>query len=328
MEGGASDSIRRGVYAPCKAKTPAWYRAAREKESARTMQTKQNNLVLETAFAYAALGWKVFPLYGVSVVGFGCNELVCRCRAGGRCEHPGKHPACEHGFLDAACEKRILYYWFAKQPKQNIAIATGAASQILIVDEDRRNGGHETLAQLEREHGKLPAGDNVVITGNGRHIYLGYPPGAPIASGADYFGPGLDCKADGGYVVAPPSRHYSGKFYEWQSGRIPDRLPEPPPWLVKLARDGSARVHHGGGGRRNGTTPDILTKDHVIGRRIAEALGAKDHGSYWKLRCPACGYHGGAALYPRVGGRVYAICFAGCSRDEITGAIVEAVKND
>jgi DNA-binding transcriptional regulator YiaG len=57
---------------------------------------------------------------------------------------------------------------------------------------------------------------------------------------------GLDIRADGGYVVSPPSTHPSGKRYEWI---IPPRgldpygaLPAPPPsWLMELLSKHRAR---------------------------------------------------------------------------------------
>ena len=51
-------------------------------------------------------------------------------------------------------------------------------------------------------------------------------------------GPGLDVKADGGYVVAPPSIHPSGDLYTWEVEHHPDDVPlaECPAWLVNLLR--------------------------------------------------------------------------------------------
>jgi hypothetical protein len=33
-------------------------------------------------------------------------------------------------------------------------------------------------------------------------------------------------RSKGGYVVAPSSQHYSGKYYEWQSLSVPEPLPD------------------------------------------------------------------------------------------------------
>jgi hypothetical protein len=46
----------------------------------------------------------------------------------------------------------------------------------------------------------------IVSTGNGRHIYYRHP-GGTVKNSAGQLGVGLDVRADGGYVVAAPSRH-------------------------------------------------------------------------------------------------------------------------
>ena len=58
-------------------------------------------------------------------------------------------------------------------------------------------------------------------------------------------GPGIDVRARGGYIVAPPSRHASGRLYYWSVDHHPADVPlaEPPPWLLALLakRTGTVR---------------------------------------------------------------------------------------
>ncbi len=49
-------------------------------------------------------------------------------------------------------------------------------------------------------------------TGSGMHYYFKHP-GGEVRNSAGRLGPGLDIRADGGYVVAPPSRHPNGRTY-------------------------------------------------------------------------------------------------------------------
>ena len=57
-----------------------------------------------------------------------------------------------------------------------------------------------------------------------------------MRSSAGQIGDGLDVRADGSYVVAPPSRHRSGRAYRWIV--LPDHVAELPPipaWLLQRA---------------------------------------------------------------------------------------------
>jgi putative DNA primase/helicase len=56
--------------------------------------------------------------------------------------------------------------------------------------------------------------------------------------------PGIDIRADGGFVVAPPSRHKSGRIYAWEISCHPDetQLAELPEWFLTLASKGKEKV--------------------------------------------------------------------------------------
>jgi hypothetical protein len=59
-------------------------------------------------------------------------------------------------------------------------------------------------------------------------------------------GPGVDIRARNGYAVTPPSRHISGRLYEWSVDHHPAHIPlaDVPTWLVeRLAeRPGAAKA--------------------------------------------------------------------------------------
>jgi len=57
----------------------------------------------------------------------------------------------------------------------------------------------------------------ITTTGtDGQHYYFKHP-GGHIRTGAAVFGPGVDVRGDGGYIVAPPSIHPNGNIYTWKS---------------------------------------------------------------------------------------------------------------
>src|SRR5262249_15110124 len=51
-------------------------------------------------------------------------------------------------------------------------------------------------------------------TGKGWHIVFGHP-GGHVKSGSKFL-PGMDSRADGGYIIAAPSSHISGGQYCWK----------------------------------------------------------------------------------------------------------------
>jgi hypothetical protein len=163
--------------------------------------------VLATALALASRGLHVFP---------------CRPRA--------KEPATAHGLLDATCDTDVIKSWWHTEPAANLAVRTGAISNLVAIDVD--GGEAETaLAQLEAEHGVLPPSVET-ITARGRHIWFRHP-GGTVPNSASKIAEQVDVRGDGGYVLAPPSMHPSGRRYAWSVDCAP-RMADLPPWLLDL----------------------------------------------------------------------------------------------
>lgn len=122
---------------------------------------------------------------------------------------------------------------------ENIGIATGARSGLVVLDVDFGHGGEETLAALTAVHGTLPDTPIAKTGGGGRHILFAHP-GFDIRNSAGKLGKGLDIRGDGGYIVAPPSLHPSGARYEWDMAHLPSSTPlaHMPQWMIdKLTTD-------------------------------------------------------------------------------------------
>ena len=120
-------------------------------------------------------------------------------------------PEGSHGFLDATTDTERIAAWWRETPDANIGMPTGEASGILVVDCDPRNGGPSTRADLIERFGPTPETAEAITGGGGRHFFFRHVAGAKCK----VLAPGVDLKADGGYVVLPPSIHPSGKAYEW-----------------------------------------------------------------------------------------------------------------
>jgi len=159
-----------------------------------------------TALSYAELGWRVLALQGV-------HDGRCAC---GRadCSSPGKHPHARYasqGLKNATLDGSAICHWFANGDILNLGVATGAESGLVVLDVDDRHGGSASLGEL----GSLPR-TATVRTGGGQHLYFKWPAGvSDIRNSAGKLGPGLDIRANGGYVVAPPSVHICGSPYKW-----------------------------------------------------------------------------------------------------------------
>ncbi len=170
----------------------------------------------QAALDYAAVGYAVFLLAPGTKV-----PLIAKADGGKGC-------------LDATTDPKQIRAWWTKYKNANIGIATGEISRITVVDEDIKpwegKQGDVTLAQLERENGKLPTTLTQKTWSGGLHLVFDYVPG--VGNSAGQLGKDLDVRNDGGYVVAPPSfvaEDGRSGTYEWVDVAV---LPaEMPAWL-------------------------------------------------------------------------------------------------
>jgi hypothetical protein len=144
------------------------------------------------------------------------------------CQPRDKKPATSHGLKDATTDAGTIEKWWCQQPNYNIGVATGAVSRILVVDIDDLEAEAE-LRKLEAEYAALPATIESV-TARGRHLFFQWPERA-VRNSASRLAPGIDIRADGGYVVVPPSLHPSGRRYCWSVDSA-NALAAPPDWLL------------------------------------------------------------------------------------------------
>jgi hypothetical protein len=154
------------------------------------------------AEAYAALGFPVVPLH-TPRPGSGCS-----CRAGHACPNPGKHPRLASWRELASTDPAEARGWWRRWPAANLGLATGARFDVLDVDGPSGEAELRALVQA----GVVPRGGPLARTGGGGwHLWFA-PTGLGNRGG---FRPGLDWRGRGGLVVAPPSRHPSGRCYRW-----------------------------------------------------------------------------------------------------------------
>lgn len=175
------------------------------------------------ALEYMKRAWWVFPVHAIV-------EGACTC--GRVCGRPGKHPRTANGFKDATLDEELISSWWKQWPEANIGLDCGR-SNLLIIDVDPRNNGDETLADLELSHGRLPKTLTALTGGGGQHYYYDVN-SVDARQRGRILGQGVELKGDGGYVVAPPGTHVSGKRYEWDFGH--GSMEFPPQWLLDMDR--------------------------------------------------------------------------------------------
>ncbi|MCP4640085.1 MAG: DUF3987 domain-containing protein [bacterium] len=192
--------------------------------------------LLDAALVYARHGWPVFP---------------CR----------GKRPATPHGFKDATTDVDAIREWWRTWPEANVAIATGPAG-LLVLDLDVKNGqkGIEEMRRLEEKNDALPVCPSVSTPSGGAHYYLRVPEGHEVKCSASKLAPGVDVRATGGYIVAPPSRLADGGQYAWQEGVDEVALPEAPTWLLCFLDSPRSRRGDCPADGGQGEEPEIIEK--------------------------------------------------------------------
>lgn len=217
-----------------------------------SVEDAPGNALLEAALKYAVLGWAIFPVHSVLTTG------GCTC-GNNDCSSHGKHPRTTHGLHDATTNEELIRRFWNDWPDANIGIRTGEVSGLVVLDVDTYQGGDASLEELQREHGALPPTLTVKTGGGGWHYYFRSAPGIRASNTTNLHGlPGLDVRAEGGYVVAPPSRHRSGERYEFQVDPADwaSRLPDAPSVLTtkRMARvEDAAQLQLITDGARNDT---------------------------------------------------------------------------
>ena len=153
------------------------------------------------------------------------------------CRPRDKRPATANGLKDATVDPGAIKQWWQQDPQFNIAVATGAASKVFVIDVDELDAEME-LRKLEAEHGELPPTVES-ITARGRHLFFQWPD-RPVRNSAGKVALGIDVRGDGGYVLVPPSMHPGGRRYCWSVDSA-SAFAAAPEWLLERPSRGKRR---------------------------------------------------------------------------------------
>jgi hypothetical protein len=182
------------------------------------MTSTSANPLLNAALDYAARGVPVLPVHRPTSrpgreVGCSCGDLDCG--------SIGKHPITAHGLKDATTNREQVEWWWRRFPHANVGLATGHVFDVLDIDGP---AGERSMARLSAEHPVGRLGPLVRTGQGGWHVYLA-PTGLGNPKPRDL--DKVDWRGRGGYVLAPPSRHASGRRYRWVRD-LDTPLPEVP----------------------------------------------------------------------------------------------------
>jgi len=165
-----------------------------------TATTPKEPPIRTTARYYTSQGWHVFKV------------------------DDQKRPRTARGFKDANLDAEQF------NSGDRIAISTGAVSGLVVVDLDEKNDKHgiEEFKKLMGGHPEIITRTVKTPTG-GAHLYFKHS--GNLKTRIDHPSPGIDFKADGGYIVAPPSIMKDGTSYTVVTDCEPAELPD---WLIEV----------------------------------------------------------------------------------------------
>ena len=200
-----------------------------------TLAIGADRLPKDAARLLARYGFPVFPL-----------------RSRGKKPLPGSH-----GFDDATIDESLPGW---SNPRYNVGVATGEVSGLVVLDMDPDEGGDDSLHELERQHGELARTLSVKTPRGGQHFYFDHPEGVEVRCHAPIAGhAGLDLRANGGYVVVPPSTTGQGAYTVDELAPLAPM----PGWLLELTAEPD-----------RGTEP--VDPDQVVARFVAGLRTARD----------------------------------------------------
>ncbi|NJL27403.1 MAG: hypothetical protein HC897_05660 [Thermoanaerobaculia bacterium] len=160
--------------------------------------------LMSAAQAYARDGWSVIPL-----------------------QPRGKKPLIKDWVRKATTDVDVIRGWWRTWPWANIGIVIPALHVVVDIDSP------DAIGRLRAEDLELPA-SVMARTCNGTHTWY-LTPGLQSGNRVGIL-PGIDIRAAGGYVVAPPSVHATGAVYKWQVPLKRTAIAEAPDWLLEMLR--------------------------------------------------------------------------------------------
>lgn len=158
------------------------------------------NSVLEQANEYIDQGWSILPVKPSEKRPYMTNWLQ---------------------YQHVKATKEMAENWFTSLTGAGVGMVTGRISGVVVLDVESY-----CKIPIEELLRRYPT-QMVSRTGSGGyHLFYLYPNDVPkIANRVGIF-EGADIRADGGFIVLPPTRHPNGRLYEWVKTGFPGVFPK------------------------------------------------------------------------------------------------------
>ncbi len=211
---------------------------------------------LETHLArYRELGWSIFPTRG-------------------------KRPMVDHWREASTTDEELHAAWWDRVDPPGVAIDCGK-SGIVVIDIDAPEG----YGSLELLPERLPATMISRTQSGGAHYIYAAIPGVEIRNAAGRLptaegfidAPSIDLRADGGYIIGPPTRGDRGR-YRWLSSLS---VPAPAPgWLRPPDRRPAPAPRGAPAGISSGSRYAAAAIRNELGELSRAAVGSRNHALF------------------------------------------------
>ncbi len=148
-----------------------------------------NNDIVDRALEYVNLGWSILPVRPDDKRPYMTNWLQ---------------------YQKIRADRNLVTSWFSSLSNAGVGLVTGRISGVVVLDVE-----HDCPIPIEDILRKYPTGMISKSGGGGRHLFYNYPRGVGRISNRVRIFDGADLRADGGFIVLPPTRHPNGRQYEW-----------------------------------------------------------------------------------------------------------------
>lgn len=214
------------------------------------------NIFKAAAHYAASFSWPMVQNYGM-------DGERCMCWRGHACPTPGKHPVHDDWLPHATKDEETIASWFDEGKQWNIGLPLGTASGLCDVEWD-----DEKSFAVAKKFG-VPEIHTIGYSSSrgGHRLFLLDERLISLDSGVKKIGGVLEVRFGGSgkqvQSIIPPSRHHTGRLYQWDAGMSPDDVePARMPEALVLAVIAAC---HGSGDSRS-----LITKDTVYERMLEE----------------------------------------------------------